>query len=95
MYGTYKQKKLIAPKADGAFINNGFQNWKNATVAFRNHECSGTHKDAVHQMVTIPSTNQDIGVCLSSDGRREKDKSSLLFESVKFNSLLSSARASS
>ena len=69
---AYKQKKLIAPKADGAFINNGFQNWKNATVAFRNHECSGTHKDAVHQMVTIPSTNQDIGVCLSSAMAEER-----------------------
>ncbi len=63
---AYKQKKLIAPKGDGAFILKGFQNWKDATFAFRNHECSGTHKDAVHQMVTIPSTNKDIAVSLSS-----------------------------
>ena len=63
---AYQQNKSVAPKADGVFINKGFKNWKNATVAFRNHECSGIHKDAVRQIITILSTNQDIGICLSS-----------------------------
>ncbi len=76
---AYKQKKLIAPKGDGAFIQKGFQNWKDATVAFRNHECSGTHKDAVHQMVTIPSTNKDIVVCLSSAMAEERKKNQACF----------------
>jgi len=57
---AYKQSKLVAPKADGALIQKGFQNWKGETVAFRNHKCNGIPKDAVHQMITIPCTNLEM-----------------------------------
>ena len=33
-------------KAEGAFSTDGFQKWKNATLAFRNHESSISHRDA-------------------------------------------------
>ena len=79
---AYKKKKLIAFKGDGAFINKGYQNWKDATVAFRNHESSGTHKDAVHHMVTVPSTNKDIVVCLSSAKAEERKKNQACFLKV-------------
>ena len=63
---AFKEKKLKCGTADTAFITRGYQNWKDATVAFRNHESSACHKEAVNVMITIPATHPDIGVCLSS-----------------------------
>ena len=37
-----------------------------ATIAFRNHESSACHKEAVAVMITIPATHGDISECLSS-----------------------------
>ena len=51
---------------DSAFIYAGFCNWKDATVAFPNHEKSDTHKTAVELVVTLPETTKDVGELLSS-----------------------------
>ena len=37
---AYKQNKLRSLCADPAFISRGYQNWKDATAAFRTHEIS-------------------------------------------------------
>ena len=37
----------LSKKAELAFSTNGFQTWKNATQAFRKHESSKSHKEAV------------------------------------------------
>ena len=63
---SLKEKKLKCSTADIAFITRGYQNWKDATIAFRNHKSSAYHKDAVAVMITIPATHGDISEYLSS-----------------------------
>lgn len=63
---AFKEKKLKCSTADIAFITRGYQNWKDATIAFRNHKSSACHKDAVAVMITIPATRGDISEYLSS-----------------------------
>ena len=50
---------------NSAFIYAGFCNWKDATVAFPNHEKSDTHETAVELVVTLPETTKDVGELLS------------------------------
>ena len=69
---AFKQKKLRSGAADAAFITKGYQNWKDATSSFRNHESSACHKEAVEKMVTIPATNRDVGECLSTSFALER-----------------------
>lgn len=59
---------------DSAFIFAGFCNWKDATVAFPNHEKSETHKTAVELVVTLPETTKDVGELLSSTHAAEKSE---------------------
>ena len=63
---AFMQKKLRSATADMAFISRGYQNWKDATAAFRKHESSSCHKQAVEQMIVLPATNRDTGECLST-----------------------------
>ena len=58
--------KLRSATADAAYITKGYQNWKDATLSFRNHESSACHKEAVKKMVTMPATHCDVGECLST-----------------------------
>ena len=69
---AFKEKKLKCGTADTAFITRGYQNWKDATIAFRNHESSACHKQAVDVMITIPATHSDVGESLSSTLAHEK-----------------------
>ena len=57
---AFKQKKLRSGAADAAFITKGYQNWKDTTSSFRNHEGSACHNEAVEKMVTIPATHRDV-----------------------------------
>ena len=69
------QMKLLsanASKMDGAFVPIGFNNWKNATVSFRKHECSGCHRAAIELVVTIPAQVKVIGESLSKRHSEEK-----------------------
>ena len=61
-----KQNRLRSAYADVAFISRGFQNWKDATIAFRAHETSSCHKEAVEQIITLPATTGNVAECLSS-----------------------------
>ena len=58
--------------ADIAFITRGYQNWKDAMIAFHNHESSACHKQADDVMIAIPATRSDVGECLSSAVALEK-----------------------
>ncbi len=50
------QKKLHSTHLkEGAFIDNGFSNWKDATARFRNHEKSMCHKIAVDNIIAPPA----------------------------------------
>jgi len=68
-----RKKTLITSRcADKAFISTGFSNWKDAKVAFRNHEQTKCHKEAVHTVVVLPREYEDCGELLSSQHALEK-----------------------
>ena len=57
-----------------AFTSKGFYNWKDAKVAFRNHEDSAVHRKSVEMLYTLPRTTKDIGETLSESYANEKKK---------------------
>lgn len=59
-------------RGDPAFTSSGFKNWKDATVRFKNHEASASHKTALQVVVVIPSTCPDVGDMLSRTHLQEK-----------------------
>ena len=61
-----RASKAGSKSCDQALISRGSKNWHNATRMFRSHEHSLNHKEAIEQMVTLPSTTHDIGELLSS-----------------------------
>ena len=63
---AFKQNTLNAENTDAAFITQPFQNWKDATGAFRGCELSSCHKEEVENMITLPTITRDVGECLSS-----------------------------
>ena len=67
-----KELKMAPRNADDAFIKRGYNNWKLATTAFRQHETSGCHKEAVEKLFTLPATTRDIGEALSAAHAEEK-----------------------
>ena len=62
---AFKQNTLNAENTNAAFITQLFQNWKDATGAFRGRELSSCHKE-VKNMITLPTIARDVGECLSS-----------------------------
>ena len=69
-----KSKKMERSRGDLSFTSKGFKNWKDATISFKNHEASASHKDALQVMVVIPLTWQDVGEMLSQEHAREKSE---------------------
>ena len=68
-----KEKKLLVSKCgDVAFTTRGFSNWKDAKVAFKNHEKTSCHKKAVQAVVVVPASHQDCAELLSSIHAKEK-----------------------
>ena len=65
-------KLVWSANADGAFIDRGFCNWKDATCKFDVHQHSKCHKEAVLKVVTLPGTTADVGESLSAQHRSEK-----------------------
>ena len=58
--------------SDSSFLLAGFKNWKDGTVAFKDHQSSVTHKKALQLVVDIPSSNADVGEMLSSEYAQEE-----------------------
>ena len=52
-------------------MTKGYSNWKDATVAFRNHERSSCHIEAVEMVITLPATMTHIGTLLSREHENE------------------------
>ena len=50
----------------------GFCNWKDGTVAFRQHEKSVCHKLAVEKVITLLATTSDVGEMLSTALARDR-----------------------
>ena len=50
---------ISSTKAEIAFTETGYQNWKNAMETkrgFHKHELSDSHKEATQRLITIPAT---------------------------------------
>ena len=69
-----KSKRMERSRGDIAFTSNGFKNWKDATISFKNHEASASHKEALQVVMVIPATCSDVGEMLSREHAQEKSK---------------------
>ncbi len=69
-------------------VSTGYSNWKDATVAFKKHQESKTHREAVEAIVTLPKTTRDVGELLSDMHKKEKeiarDILSVILSTVRF-----------
>ena len=74
-----KQKKLRVSCADPAFISRGYQNWKDATGAFRIHANSACHKESVEKLITLPATTRNVVDCLSAAAAEERKNNQACF----------------
>ena len=64
---AYKEDKLRASNLELAFISKGFNNWKDASVKFKEHESSNCHKDSMIVTVDLPSSVKDIAETLQRE----------------------------
>ncbi len=60
-----KPNKMTVGRGDAAFITKGFSNWKDGTIAFKKHEASSCHRQALQVTVVIPLSCPDVGAILS------------------------------
>ena len=61
-----KYKGMEKGKSDSSFLYTGFKNWKDGTVAFKDHQSSSTHKTALQLVVDIPANYNDVNEMLST-----------------------------
>ena len=57
-------------KVEEAFVKKGYYNWKNAgstDKGFNIHESSRCHQQAVHRLLTVPKSTQDISLALEKN----------------------------
>ena len=59
-------------RAYPSFVKRGFSYWKDATIAFKKHESSDCHKEAVHVSIVLPEACPDVGEMLSSQHAQQK-----------------------
>ena len=67
-----QSKKIKWQKGDPSFVSKGFSTWKKATVAFKSHESSSCHREAMQMIVELPKTCPDVGDMLSREHATEK-----------------------
>ena len=71
---AYKEDKLRASNLELAFISKGFNNWKDASVKFKEHESSNCHKDSMIVTVDIPSSVKDIAETWQRELTKQKSE---------------------
>lgn len=54
------------------FVQRGLSYWKDATIAFKEHESSDCHKEAVEVSIVVPCVCPDVGEMLSSRHSKAK-----------------------
>ncbi|XP_011402633.1 PREDICTED: zinc finger MYM-type protein 1-like [Amphimedon queenslandica] len=55
--------QLKSSKCEDSFTTQGYSNWKNATTAFRKHDISDCHKEAI-DIHTLPEQCEDIALTM-------------------------------
>ena len=71
---AYEEDKLRASNLELAFISKGFNNWKDASVKFKEHESSNCHKDSMIVTVDLPSSVKDIAETLQRELTKQKSE---------------------
>ena len=61
----------LSNKKDGAFLTDGFSNWKKTVKKFQAHEKSKCHSEAL-SMEVIPDTNRNVSEMILADAISEK-----------------------
>ena len=72
MTAQHEGKFLASTKRDPAFVSRGYTYWKEATTAFKKHQTSDCHKEAIEAIVSLPQQVQDVGELLSRSYQEEK-----------------------
>lgn len=52
------EKFLASKKCEPAYITNGFTYWKEAMIAFNQHQSSATHMEVIEFLMLLPSQIQ-------------------------------------
>lgn len=79
MTAQHEGKFLASTKRDPAFVSRGYTYWKEATTAFKRHQSSDCHKEAVQAVVSLPQQVQDVGELLSRSHQEEKATNRRMF----------------
>ena len=67
------EKKFLASTKWGAeFIYKGFTYWKEGPKAFKTHQGSDCHREAVNALVVLPWCTKDVGELQSAEHQSEK-----------------------
>ena len=72
MTADHDGKFLACTKREPAFVSRGFTYWKEATIAFKEHQSSDCHKEATEAIVSLSEQVRDVGELLSEAHREEK-----------------------
>ena len=69
-FNTKRFNMLSDVKVEEAFVKKGYYNWKNARSTDKGlstHESSRCHQQAVHYLLTVPKSMQDISLALEKN----------------------------
>ena len=55
-----RKKFLASTKGDPAFISKGFTYWKEGHKAFKKHQGSDCHREAVDDLIVLPRCTKDV-----------------------------------
>ena len=55
-----EKKFLASTKGDPAFISKGFAYWKEGPKAFKKHQGSDCHREAVDDLIVLPRCTKDV-----------------------------------
>ena len=83
-----EKKFLVSTKREPAFVLKGFTYWKEGPKAFKKHQGSDCHREAVDALVVLPQSTKDVGDLLSSEHQAEKARNRkmllLILENIRF-----------
>ena len=77
MKTDHERKFLASTKRNQAFLSRGFTYWKAATTAFKKHQESECHREAIQAMLSPPK--HTIGELISKEHKKEQEMNRNMF----------------
>ena len=68
----HEKKFLSSIKREPAFISKGYTYWKEATIAFKKHQSSDCHREAVEMLLVLSQCTKDIAELQSAEHAAQK-----------------------